>query len=407
MKRYSANQLLVISALFEKQAENATMPNMSKSFEACIKNLTQVNPTSEEWKSWLETNRSVLGNTINNTWGLNQTNIIYCNDFSGGDQNYAYITNKPGILENNLNYVINHVGVLRSSKPIPMLFFYSGHYDLNDPIEPLTRELAHDHWLFQAIKEIMGYFSQDQFSDFVSQNKDTINKIRKTFETALPKYLGGGADGVAFDIGDKVLKIFKDNVSYIKAKEALNRLHQNANLAKTEAMIYDVGVLGQIHGSMYDATKETALYYYIMEKMKPLDEFSDATQSNLQQILDFIEQNIAGERNSKWLAIKKMIDDPTKSEQIKKEVKNFAIKIALKLVGNKDYANMIQNIKSTIPLNDKWLLLYVEEVLMKYLTSRTDLHMGNIGVTSYGELRYYDPAFSDWTSAINLGHFNN
>ena len=53
-------------------------------------------------------------------------------------------------------------------------------------------------------------------------------------------------------------------------------------------------------------------------------------------------------------------------------------------------------------LNKTWLQSFVEEILMKYLTGRTDLHLGNLGVTSYGELRYFDPSFANWNSDINI-----
>jgi hypothetical protein len=54
-------------------------------------------------------------------------------------------------------------------------------------------------------------------------------------------------------------------------------------------------------------------------------------------------------------------------------------------------------------LKDNWLRLYIEEIIVKYLTSRTDLHLGNLGITNSGELRYFDPSYGNWVSKLNLG----
>ena len=54
-----------------------------------------------------------------------------------------------------------------------------------------------------------------------------------------------------------------------------------------------------------------------------------------------------------------------------------------------------------INLQDDWLEKLCEELIIKYLTGRTDTHLGNLGVTRYGYLRYFDPAFS-----LHQSHFN-
>jgi hypothetical protein len=38
---------------------------------------------------------------------------------------------------------------------------------------------------------------------------------------------------------------------------------------------------------------------------------------------------------------------------------------------------------------------------MKFLTSRGDLHLGNLGLTGYGDFRYYDPAHGSHTEHLN------
>ena len=65
--------------------------------------------------------------------------------------------------------------------------------------------------------------------------------------------------------------------------------------------------------------------------------------------------------------------------------------------------SLLDKIEDKIPtLRRSWLVSYIEEVMTKFITGRGDLHMGNLGVTSYGDLRYYDPTHEDWTHSINV-----
>ena len=57
-------------------------------------------------------------------------------------------------------------------------------------------------------------------------------------------------------------KIFKNKTPYEEAIKTINRLWQNKELASSEPMIYDTGVIGNIGNE--------TLYYYFMEKFLKL-----------------------------------------------------------------------------------------------------------------------------------------
>jgi len=138
--------------------------------------------------------------------------------------------------------------------------------------------------------------------------------------------------------------------------------------------------------------------------MKPIRDFyQDYYSIPLPKILGEIATHISGTKDSKWKALKKSFQDPAKADLIKDAVKKEARELAVKFAMKPELNKAIQDTKKAIPeLKDNWLELYIEEVIMKYLTGRTDLHMGNIGVTGYGELRYYDPAYGGHESEINI-----
>ena len=54
-------------------------------------------------------------------------------------------------------------------------------------------------------------------------------------------------------------------------------------------------------------------------------------------------------------------------------------------------------------LNSDWLQFLIEEITLKYLTGRGDLHSGNLGLTNYGVFRYFDPSWHGWQTGLNLG----
>ena len=365
-----------------------------------IEEFTGTNPTEEQATNWLRTNHSSLGKLAQESWSA-EAKMISCQaDYNlqlGQIRANIYLAPTPSkLLE------VSREAMLISSPPIPNLWLYVGHYQRNQK-EPLAANIAHNTWLAQAIERISTHHGENVIPNFIIRNKPTIDRIRQSFQISEPKPLGGGADGVAFDIGGRVLKIFKDKVAYEKAKDAFDRLHTTPALAKTEAMLYDVGVLGFLPYYVDTPTKGIYLYYYIMEKMKPVyDLDNDDISSSIRGIISGIASHLESDP-SKWKTMKSMIDDPNKAKLIKTQVRKEAITLSRKWLASpirrEDINTISQGIRS---LKSDWLPLYIEEVLMKYLTGRGDLHLGNLGITPYGELRYFDPAYHGYESEINI-----
>lgn len=401
MRKYSATNLLAVTSLFEKQAliilgqikYEGDLSNTS--FRYYIIKLTKTNPAPEQWNSWLDANRTVLGSLAREDWDGANERYAYCEIWEGDERNYAYVTTTPSPPYDDFD--IKSMAVLRSSPPFPTLWLYRGY--LEKQINTLPPGLAHDTWLFQALREIAGEgYSQQSFAKFVADNKNTIDKVRRTFEKSNPIYLGGGSDGVAFDTGTRVLKIFADSSSYEAAKAAFDRLHKNPVFAKTEAMIYDVGLLGKEEDF-------GNIYYYIIEKMKTIIDNFPNSEVNIKDILNYVMYEIKSKRASKWKPLKNIFNDPNAGQDkinfVQRQVVTAARNIAFELNSSQNF--IISKIEQDIPVKGNWLQIYIEEIIMKYLTNRTDLHMGNLGVTPYGQLRYYDPAFTGHTSEINTG----
>lgn len=390
MVKYSPDQLLVLASRFLKLAQSDQTELVSESFKQAMSYVFGINPTPEEWNEWLDTNRTAVGNLVNNTWWVLNNKSI----FTALAEDTATISNSPDLP--NKEFKRKTFAVLRPHPPIPQLWLQIGARE-DGPSPSLPPELGHYGWLLDGIDKIIGIRNKQEVIDFLSKNRSKIDRVRRSFETQNPEYLGGGADGAAYNIGGgKVLKLFRDVTSYEKALAAFDRLHKSPSLSKTEAMIYDVGDLGEF-GRRH-------VYYYIMEKMTPVrDLFGGAWNTPVSRILTFIAEQLNLIKGSKLKALKKAIQDPSKAELIRKVVKEEARRISVLIRADEILGAEALDVKDTMPtLKDNWLELYVEEVIMKYLTGRTDLHQGNLGLTDYGELRYYDPAYGGHESEINI-----
>jgi hypothetical protein len=386
VRKNKINSILILAAAFEKKVKSLVSNQETPLLIKQISSQFNINPTKDQWESWLATNATVLGNiALSEKWNNDRANNYLI--LQAGINKYI-ISDDP-----NLEipfFDISGVSILKAVPPIKTLWLYFGIRSQYDQKLVLNKQLASDAWLDVALHEMFEVERRrkELFQDFLFKNKTAIDKLRKSFAVANPLFIGGGADGAAFDIGNgKVLKLFQDDFAYQKTKEAFDRLHKNPASAKTEIMIYDVGILGKYMG--FDN-----VYYSIMEKVSMLPKMEWA---KIYTILKFVIDKIKEENkiNSRWKFLKSSFNDkPDTSEALSKIIRNDAIKLAnefTKLRGK----NFVEKIQAALPkLKSNWLEIYIEEIIMKYLTGRVDLHFGNLGITDYGELRYFDPAYS-------------
>lgn len=95
----------------------------------------------------------------------------------------------------------------------------------------------------------------------------------------------------------------------------------------------------------------------------------------------------------------KDLEYSSKIESKVNELSDLMVKTLYSSLSFKD-KNDIELFSKQFNLKPNWLKTFAEEVLMKYLTNRTDLHTGNLGITEYGLLRYFDPSFKEPISEI-------
>jgi len=366
--------------------------------------------SDEDWNTWFSTNASVLGDLPYKHWAREGSPLsIFCEVISPSGNKYiqVYIRNdsqEPDKID------VTSASHLKGIGAIPQLWMFSGPY-IGEQSAPLSKQVAYYDWFSQSVSNITGGQFDFDFSTnmeaFVIGHKLKLDALRKWFKYE-PKLLGGGSDGTAWDIGNRrILKIFSDPVSYNHALQAVDRIHNNPSLAKTEAMIYDVGEIGKFGNH--------PIYFYIMERMAPVTEIN-GLKEDLRHIVSTIVSKIYKERDY-WRDIKKK-DIKKDSKLIQSKVKEAASRYANEIkTKNGPFVRGVENTyllnkvkvdkkdpnEHDVPLNKNWLTSLAEEVIVKYLTGRTDLHMGNLGVTAYGDFRYFDPAFESWTSNVNMG----
>lgn len=362
-----------------------------------IGSILPIAPTDQQWQSWIEKNRSILEPLIKNrgwrecTWqGSISTQTVHDTILNISRRHIPKDPDRFNIISES---------ILQSSPPIPTLYVLERDFFI-PPAKNMSIELAHEAYLAEALQVIVGGKEND-WLQFIEDNKTKIDSVRRFFSKT-PIMLGKGSDGVAFDIGEgKVLKIFTDLTSLQKAIEAMHRLHKEPALAKTEAMIYDAGRLGQYSfENKWKTLIKQDIYYYIIEKMKPIRNISDNAAKIMRDILDMIKFEVKQSGGVKWNNLKLKITNPKLHEEVKKEVAQEAETIHNHIARNFPY--LTEEVEKLVSgLRQGWLKSYIEEVLMKFLTGRTDLAMRNLGLTGYGEFRYFDPAYTGYDSEIS------
>jgi hypothetical protein len=354
----------------------------------------------QDINNWIETNRSTLDQILSLQWAYYSMKDGLYSEWNIDNKypNCAFMSmnNNPGKMN------VSEHAILRANGVIPKMHLFIG--KVYSGFEKLDKFLAQDDFIVITIDKFFNTtpeLTSDIISlcnGFIKANKEKINSVRRFFQMQ-PYYLGAGATGVAFQISkDHVLKIFRDKHGYLKAKEAQERLYKNPTLGKTEAMIYDVGKFNEYVDPINGLHIE--LYYYITQLMQPLTSLSDDIHTGIENIIGKIKSIIEEDQKYKYILSLKFEGDEKKIfDFIKTESKNISKNLRKSINLDK----LESELKEKVDIQNNWLDTFVEEILVKVITSRTDLHIGNLGITNYGLLRYFDPAWEGAQNKINLG----
>lgn len=346
----------------------------------------------EDLEKWIAKNRSLLESIRGYDWRIRNdggNNYLVAHDHYD-DEDHAVSTYIGTTAAPPKTITVSQSAYLQGEGSIPSLWFFQGTKEATNPAAQSTPELAHENWLIDGLSALFERsktvsFLQD-LKEFIQENKYKIDKLRKHFANSNPQILGQGADGVALGISPNlVLKLFKTENAYLHAMRAMDRLHKNPDLAKTEAMIYDAGLLGE-----FDNRR---VFYYIIERMTPLDRMDYDVSSVIGDLIYFIADRYYDNENH-WHRLRPLIDDPARHAELKSEIKKGAQQIAERC--RRDFGPRITKLEENLKgkLKSNWLETLSEEIIFKRMTHRTDLHTGNIGFTGFGDFRYFDPVYN-------------
>lgn len=387
------NSLLYLSDFFYKKA--LWSEHDVKKTHDLIYWLTGKGITLEETEAWLNQNSDILNSfnvlSFKDYQKDSYSHTIVFHSMEKFDMKYSIISldKKPS---DNILFDIKNEGFLKGYKNIPSLYIYTAFESAFKTI-PATKEMVPYKFLDEALHSIAGRSMDNKLFEnekltFINNNKNTLDKLISSFAYR-PKKIGEGDDGIAYSISPSlVFKIFKDQFNFIKTKDAFERLHKNPELGKNEAMIYDVGILGNFLG--------TTIYYLIMEKMEPINQ---GMKKHLAPIVGAIGTYIRKNEDI-FKNISKKLYDIKNHGNIKSYLDSESEKIKDYIYNN--YSDEIETIEGAEDLNKTWVKSLAEEILFKYLTNRGDLHLGNLGLTNYGKFVYFDPAHESWEDGLNV-----
>ncbi len=354
----------------------------------------------EDLSSYIQTNKTMLTQMKGSiAWrGKNERDGLYGVD---RNNNYVLLTkhNSPP-----KEYRTKSSSILKGVGAIPNLYLFVMEEDEWKKTREYPKELGHYSFIMQAFIQMFPWLkteSQQEYTsnvfDFVKTNKNNIDRLRRRFGYE-PTFVSAGADGAVFAIGkDRILKLFKDHSAYQTALSAVGRVFKGHETGKTEAYIDDIGILGTFY--------ENTVYYYTQEKMVPLKHlFLDDLDANeyiaeiLANVKDYFYQN-----KTILERLRKMVNHPRTSDA----VRMIASRIAERVKKDRKREIMYVNhaMRSRIDVRNDWLKILIEDMIVKYITNRTDLHAGNIGISnrSGGTLIYFDSAFEEPTEPPEEG----
>jgi len=292
---------------------------------------------------------------------------------------YSSINKKDRSIElellNNKNLIIsldriNHKdktieGIILGNSSIPTLRY--------EFIE-LNNNLNYYDFLLDIIPTLLSVDKNLIYEDLekiVKNNKSKLDSITSMMEIKPPKYLGKGADGIAYLIAkDKVLKLFLGEESFNQLQNSYNNLFENTEDSKYEPMIYDLGELGKIFG--------IKIFYVILEKFDTkIDKYSDNELEALSyRIRYLILENIN-----------------LKLDEIVNIVYNELTDLEV------DSYNLI---KDTLQI-ETTLEEYIENMASRMIKNKKDLHVGNLGISERNrKFIFFDPHYKTENRSTNI-----
>ena len=324
------------------------------------------------------------------------------NDVSSSSLTESFFE-KYVIPENSLE-----IKVCSGFKNSPQIYIYK--FDMIDKkvSTQISKEVGSDAFIVQTLRKFFPFISNESIINFYEENKAKINSLKRPpIFTMSPKLLGGGADGVAFKIGESyVLKLFTSRFAFLTSVEQLQSLHKADEFAGVEVMLYDAGVLGYCYP--YDNLDDKRpIYYYIMELVKTFDEIKDR---QIVQRIDLFARRVVDNilyrqlRRQDVKDIKQyLIDGDRKDSIMNQKVKDFMNEMynqAEDIVREDGYTmrdltdyTMFCFEKSGVKLQPDFMEKFIEEIVIKALTGRVDFHYGNLGITNNGYIKCFDPAY--------------
>lgn len=368
-----------------------------------LANLVDTEVSQENLDSWISKNNSVLDpiqEQLEHPWALSRDrNDYYLASFIDGNR-YARIYKTPDL---PIDLKVSTISFLQSDGSIPNLWVMIGEQvahklsSKSEIFQKLDPKIAAEGWLVEILLNMVMYYDSDtivsEITDFVNKNMPTINKIRSMMKYHRPKTLpeGESTTGVAMQINDNmILKIFDQEYDAQKAKESMDRLWSDPELARTEPMIYDVGSLGMF--------VNTPIFYSIMEKMKPVSSLNVKDKKTIEHLIELIGESVL-DKSQALETVRNDLFDLSKRTIVNQTINVIVQQIAREInVINKD---VIDAITKSLDLKQNWFPLLIEEIIIKFLTHRGDIHAGNIGITNQHELRYFDPSHSAWKHNLN------
>jgi hypothetical protein len=379
------NKLFSLSNRFERKIKLAELFNSQAEYTRLKRGFSFIvhgivpQLTNQTIDNWILKNQSVLNQLSPPIQELNFNLYGHFPNSSYDNINKLLLTKmnseQVSSISNKLYTQIKFAAKLLPEGNIPDLWIYK----IDDSLQKseVSKDFAHYGFIIEALKSLRPSVMLPQVEEFILENKDQLDKLLKTFQHP-PRKLGRGHDGVAFSVGQSmVFKLFNSQGAFDATKDSIESLHNKTVNAKTEAMIYDSGELFIM--------EEPPLYYLIIEKMKPVAALNDRVQEKINDLMIFIISEFEKTKENKELTKEQLI-------LLGKEIAN-----KYKWNEKQKYQDVKQkDIQQSLNLKSNWLQLFVEEILMKLFYAGKnlvgeDLHMGNLGVTEYGVLRYYDP----------------